>query len=297
MADSGGYVSTMPPGTGAVQLLSQMRAGLPRGRRDALRYAAELTAVALAYFILAKSAWRSPRCIRAQARSGRRPVLRSPSYCCADTGCGQRFFLAAFVANVTTAGSITTGAMIAAGNSLELDRRRADQSVVRRARHVRDASQRGEVCADLPCSGDARERDGRGRHVMSCGLCGWANFAAIWITWWLGDLAGALVITPVIVLWASGAASSRDEQIESGLIFTAACLLGLIAFSPLIDQTPVRDPLGFLAIVPLLWAALRRGQRETGPSPSSCRASRSGERFFAAGRSRGQTSTIHFCCC
>ena len=47
------------------------------------------------------------------------------------------------------------------------------------------------------------------------------------------------------------------------LILRRACVLGLVAFSPLIDQTPVRDPLGFLAIVPLVWAALRRGQRET----------------------------------
>jgi signal transduction histidine kinase len=39
--------------------------------------------------------------------------------------------------------------------------------------------------------------------------------------------------------------------------------VGLIAFSPLIEQTPSRDPLGFLAILPLLWAALRRGPRDT----------------------------------
>ena len=44
----------MPPGTGTVQLLSQMRSGLPHDRRAALRYAAELGAIALAYFILAK---------------------------------------------------------------------------------------------------------------------------------------------------------------------------------------------------------------------------------------------------
>jgi len=39
--------------------------------------------------------------------------------------------------------------------------------------------------------------------------------------------------------------------------------VGLIAFSPLIEHTPSRDPLGFLAILPLLWAALRRGPRDT----------------------------------
>ena len=42
-----------------------------------------------------------------------------------------------------------------------------------------------------------------------------------------------------------------------------AAAVGLLAFSPLIEQTPNRDPLGFLAVLPLMWAALRRGQRDT----------------------------------
>jgi signal transduction histidine kinase len=47
-----------------------------------------------------------------------------------------------------------------------------------------------------------------------------------------------------------------------GVLATAAAV-GLFAFSPLIQQTPSRDPLGFLAILPMLWAALRRGPRDT----------------------------------
>ena len=41
--------------------------------------------------------------------------------------------------------------------------------------------------------------------VVTLGLAGfapWASFGLIWTTWWLGDVAGALVVTPVIVLWA-----------------------------------------------------------------------------------------------
>src|SRR4029453_13948342 len=40
--------------------------------------------------------------------------------------------------------------------------------------------------------------------VGSLSLAGYADatrLASIWITWWLGDLAGALVITSVIVPW------------------------------------------------------------------------------------------------
>jgi signal transduction histidine kinase/CheY-like chemotaxis protein len=254
----------MPPGTGAVQLLSQMRAGLPRGRREALRYAAELAAVALAYFVLAKIGL-----ALASLHPSASPIWPPTGFALAVVLLrGYRvwpaIFLAAFMANITTAGSITTGAAIAAGNSLEA---LIGAGLINLWSGGRDTfatpvnvARFALIC--LAAATPASATVGVGTLCLA-GYADWANFAAIWITWWLGDLAGALVITPVIVLWASGAASSRDEQIESGLVFTAACLLGLIAFSPLVDQTPVRDPLGFLAIVPLLWAALRRGQRET----------------------------------
>ena len=161
-----------------------------------------------------------------------------------------------------------TAAAIAAGNALEaLARRRADQSLVGRARHLCDAAQRREVRADLSRRGDARSAPpSASAPCASRAPPHWANFAAIWVTWWLGDLAGALVhhAGDRAVGRRAAYSSSRDERsLESAAIFVATCVLGLIAFSPLIEQTPVRDPLGFLAILPLLWAALRRGQRDT----------------------------------
>ena len=254
----------MPPGTGTVQLLSQMRAGLPHDRRAALRYAAELGAIALAYFILAKFGL-----ALASLHPSASPIWPPTGFALAIVLLrGYRvwpaIFLAAFVANVTTAGSISTGVAIAAGNSLEaligaalIDR------VVRRARHLRDAGQCREIRADLPCGRDARERNRRRRRALPCGVCGLGqcrrdlgHVVARRPCGRAGHHAGHRAV-------GERRCSSRDEQIESGLILAAACLLGLVAFSPLIDQTPVRDPLGFLAIVPLLWAALRRGQRET----------------------------------
>jgi signal transduction histidine kinase len=85
------------------------------------------------------------------------------------------------------------------------------------------------------------------------------------MTWWLGDCAGALVITPVVVLWAIKTAGlpTRRELLEAGFAFLAAGAVGLIAFTPLIEQAVSRSPLGFLAVLPLTWAALRRGQRDT----------------------------------
>src|SRR5262249_57365701 len=93
----------------------------------------------------------------------------------------------------------------------------------------------------------------------------WAEFPSIWATWWMGDLAGALVITPAIVLWGTKPArwTDRRELIQSCLIYAATIAVGLLAFSPLLEQSPTRRSLAFLAILPLMWAALRRNQRDT----------------------------------
>src|SRR5207244_3629324 len=104
--------------------------------------------------------------------------------------------------------------------------------------------------------------------VTSLELAGFADprqIGSIWLTWWLGDIAGALVITPVIMLWATSARDSlRWQRLRHTLVlFAGTCAIGIVAFSPLIDHTAQRAPLGFLAVLPLLWAALRHGQRDT----------------------------------
>src|SRR5262249_10226758 len=58
--------------------------------------------------------------------------------------------------------------------------------------------------------------------------------------------------------------SSEGRQwVPSCAVFGAAILVGLIAFSPLIEQTANRAPLSFLTVLPLMWAALRGNQRDT----------------------------------
>src|SRR5262249_48234802 len=85
-------------------------------------------------------------------------------------------------------------------------------------------------------------------------------------TWWLRDAAGALVITPGVVLWAieDFRGFNLDKVLASGATIVAATAVGLIAFSPLIEQSVDRSALGVLAAVPLLWAALRCGGRGAG---------------------------------
>jgi signal transduction histidine kinase len=97
------------------------------------------------------------------------------------------------------------------------------------------------------------------------GYAEWANFSNIWLTWWLGDTIGALVVTPLVVLWAlsDARAFSRGELTKSAGVAALAAIVGFVAFNP--NHQIVANPgaLSFLAVLPLLWAALRRGPRDT----------------------------------
>ena len=78
-------------------------------------------------------------------------------------------------------------------------------------------------------------------------------------------MGGQLLVTPFIVLWAKSSLREmgRAELQRLALLLGATIIVGLVAFSPLLQQITARGPLGFVAIGPLLWAALRHDQRDT----------------------------------
>ena len=174
-------------------------------------------------------------------------------------------FIAAFLINQLTAGSVFTSLAIACGNTLE---------AVIAGYLVRHWAE-GEQVFDTPIGvmkftliSLAATVVSATIGVSSLTLAGYAevsSFISVWLTWWLGDLAGALVVTPVVLLWAkSEPASLTPPQITgTGLTYLAAVAVGAIAFSPLLQQTPLHDALMFLVILPLLWASLRQGPRDT----------------------------------
>ncbi len=175
-------------------------------------------------------------------------------------------FAASLIVNATTAGSIATAIAIATGNSLEAV---VGAYLINRWSNGRNTFSTPSSVARfaLICVVIATPiSPGIGvTSLATAGYTEWTNFANIWVTWWLGDVTSALVVTPVIVVWALSDhhAFNRNEFWETVGVLATAVAVGLIAFSPLIEQTPSRDPLGFLAILPLLWAALRRGPRDT----------------------------------
>jgi integral membrane sensor domain MASE1 len=175
-------------------------------------------------------------------------------------------FIAALAANATTAGSIETASSIAAGNTFEA---LVGGFLINRWSGGRDtfASPSGVFKFALVCLAVATPISATVgvATLILAGHADPAKFWDIWLTWWLGDLAGAVVITPVIVLGAMSDAGSfrRRELLESAGVVLAAAAVGIFAFTPYVVKSANWDPLGFLAILPLLWAALRRGQRDT----------------------------------
>lgn len=172
----------------------------------------------------------------------------------------------AFAANYFSTPSILTAGMIATGNTLEayvatnLIRRWADGervfhtpvSVVRFALIV------SIIAAPLSATIGAMT-------LAATGYEEWGNFAPVWITWWLGNIGGAILMTPALVLWMRTLAGQENKDFSRQTLLTlvAAAATGTLAFTPLSPVSDAaRNALAFLVIMPLLWAALRLGLRD-----------------------------------
>jgi diguanylate cyclase (GGDEF)-like protein len=175
-------------------------------------------------------------------------------------------FAGAFFANLTTAGSLATSIGIAGGNTLEgvlasylVQRFAAGRQAFGRPRNafrfaVLAAGASPVVSAT--CG------------VMSLALGGfapWADFGRIWVTWWLGDGAGALVVAPVVLLWIENPRVqwSRRQAAEAAALLVCLLLVAEIVFGGEFPAQTKNYPLEFLCIPMLLWPAFRFGPRET----------------------------------
>src|SRR5499425_1724927 len=176
-------------------------------------------------------------------------------------------FVGAFIANVTTAGSVWTSLGIAAGNTLEA---LVGAYLVTRFASGRRAFARAQdvitffVLAAL-VSTLVSATIGVGTLVLA-GFAPWAKAGTIWRTWWLGDAAGLVIIAPVLILWAEKKQPRRwnpSRLFEAGLLLLAVLIAGQLVFGAVLPKANPTYPIDFLAVPPLVWAAFRFGQRET----------------------------------
>jgi two-component sensor histidine kinase/integral membrane sensor domain MASE1 len=220
--------------------------------------------VFLVYFVLAKSGL-----VLASVHPSATPVWPPTGFAIAVVllygyRMAPAIFLGAFLANATNVGTIGTSLAIAAGNTLECvlaafltikwsDGVKTFEAPAAIAKFTIIAFVATTVSATIGVAS-----------LTAAGFAAVAEFRAIWTTWWLGDLAGALLFTPFFVSWSrSRTHVGTDVRFGSIAPYVAAVIVALIAFSPLLPDLKYRSALGFLAILPLLWAALLYGCRET----------------------------------
>jgi PAS domain S-box-containing protein len=167
----------------------------------------------------------------------------------------------AFFVNVTTNGAIATSIGIAIGNTIE---GRLGADLVRLFASGRNVFDRARdvfkfvVLAAL-FSTTVSATIGVSSLTLG-GYANWRDFGAMWFTWWLGDAVGALVVGPFLVLWCAPGRFpwTRGRVAEGvGLLVTVG-VLGVSVFRGFRGE-----PLTFLCVPPLMWAAFRFGQRET----------------------------------
>jgi PAS domain S-box-containing protein len=170
----------------------------------------------------------------------------------------------AFVVNVTTAGSVATSLGIALGNTLEgllaawlVERFASGLHAFDRPRDVFAFAV--SVALGVVVSATVG--------VATLALGGYAlraDVAVIWLTWALGDLAGALLIAPAVILWAADRRMrpllERPIELAALLLFIVVAAAGV--FGGLSPAGLRQYPITFAAIPPLLWAAFRFGRRE-----------------------------------
>lgn len=238
---------------------------LPTDLRLALALLLKLVSVAAIYFLLARLGLSL-----ASVNPSATPVWPPTGFALAMVllvgyPIAAAVFAGALLANIVTAGSLATSLAIATGNTLECligaflinrwsDGNRTFETPAAVAKFTLIV-----LFVATPVSATI----GVGSLSLA-GFADWALFRDIWITWWLGDVAGALLFTPLVVLWATRLVwADQSDAAESIAVLAAAALVALIAFSPLWPQLPYRGALSFLAVLPLLWAALRRDQRDT----------------------------------
>jgi len=173
----------------------------------------------------------------------------------------------AFLVNVTTSGVVASSAAIAVGNTLE--------AVVAASLATRFA--RGKAAFERPADifrftlGAAIVATGIAASIgtaslVAAGLARVQDGGSIWLTWWLGDAVGTMLVAPLVLLWARGPAAGWTG---ARLVEALGLLVCLLTVSYVVFGLPIgvrRYPLEFLIVPVLLWAAFRFGARETATS-------------------------------
>jgi signal transduction histidine kinase len=87
------------------------------------------------------------------------------------------------------------------------------------------------------------------------------NFAWLWLTWWMGDGFGALIVSPLLLSWSLSWKIDSADAPEIASLLVLLIIVVLIVFGGWFPGPVKTYPLAYLCLPCLLWAALRFDQR------------------------------------
>jgi len=174
-------------------------------------------------------------------------------------------FLGAVAVNLTTAGSIVSSLGIAVGNTLEA---LLGAYLVIRFANGRNVFDRAEGIFKfflLACVVATTVSASIG--TASLALTGFSrgvHWESLWVTWWLGNMAGAILVTPCFLLWSSQteALGSRRRFGLPSVALLSLLLIGVFAFGDFLSVAGQDYPLKFICIPFVVWVAFELRPRE-----------------------------------
>lgn len=173
-------------------------------------------------------------------------------------------FGAAFLANVTTTGAVLPSIGIAVGNTVEgllgsylVNRFARGGRVFDRVRDIFRFTALAALLSTMLAATTGVVSLGAG------GLLAWSSAPRVWLTWWLGDAVGDIVLAPALILWIGvkpRKGLGRTQVLEA---IGAALVTVLVTFAIFGGLFPSRGySLTVLLWPMLIWAAFRFGPRE-----------------------------------
>ncbi len=171
---------------------------------------------------------------------------------------------AAFLANYTTTGAILPSIGIAVGNTIEgllgsylVNRFARGGRVFDRVRDILRFTGLAALLSTIVSASVG---------ILSLyvgGLLSWQDAPRVWLTWWLGDAVGDIVVAPALILWIGVKPHTRwsRQQLLEALALTV--VIALVTFALFGGLFPSRHyPLTVLLWPMMIWVAFRFGPRE-----------------------------------
>jgi diguanylate cyclase (GGDEF)-like protein len=169
-------------------------------------------------------------------------------------------FIGAFSAHLMTPGSVVTSIAIATGYTLEA---LVGASLVRRFARGPDTMDRTRDVLKFALFAGLSTTISATIAVTSLALEGraeWNEYGWIWMTSWLGNATGVVLVTPLLLLWRSSRRLNWRRFVEVVVLVASVIAVGVAIFGGLLLKGR-GYPLEFFCMPFLVWAAFRFGRR------------------------------------